>query len=312
MATEKKTAVVTGATGQLGRQVVKAFEKEGWEVFGTGFSRAKPPAIRKVDLQNREEVVNILDEVKPKILIHCAANRFPDKCESDPEGVKKLNVEASKMLAEETNSRGIFLIYISTDYVFDGKPGAAPYEADSAPSPLNFYGVTKLAGEKAVLEASPGGGAVVMRVPVLYGEVEQNKESAVNVLLDAVYKAGSQRVEMDHWSIKYPTNTADVARVLKDVAVKYTISEDRSALPKILQFSSEDRMTKYEICQMLAEIAGLPLENMTPNDTNDPNSTVVRPYDCHLSTKALKDLGISVQTVSFRDWWQRSMRAYKH
>ncbi|KAF8427490.1 C-3 sterol dehydrogenase [Tirmania nivea] len=206
MATEKKTAVVTGATGQLGRQIVKAFEKEGWEVFGTeerqeldgwiGFSRAKPPAIRKVDLQNREEVVNVLDEVKPKILIHCAANRFPDICESDPEGVKKLNVEASKMLAEETNSRGIFLIYISTDYVFDGKPG-----------PLNFYGNTKLAGEKAVLEASPGGGAVVMRVPVLYGEVEQNKESAVNVLLDAVYKAGSQRVEMDHWSIKYPTNT---------------------------------------------------------------------------------------------------------
>jgi len=68
-------------------------------------------------------------------------------------------------------------------------------------------------------------------------------------------------------------NTADVARVLKDVAVKYTTSQDSSALPKILQFSSKDRMTKYEICQMLAEIAGLPLENMVPNDTNDPNST---------------------------------------
>lgn len=312
MATEKRTAVVTGATGQLGRQVVKAFENEGWEVFGTGFSRAKPPAIRKVDLQNKEEVVGLLDEVKPQVLIHCAAERFPDKCESDPEGVKKLNIEASRMLAEETQSRGIFLIYISTDYVFDGKPGAAPYEADVTPNPPNFYGETKLAGEKAVLETSPNGGAVVMRVPVLYGEVETNRESAVNVLLDAVYKAGNQRVEMDHWSIRYPTNTADVARVLKDVAIKYTTSEDPASLPKVLQFSSEDRMTKYEICQMLAEIAGLPLENMIANDTNDPNSAVVRPYDCHLSTKALKDLGISVQTVSFRDWWQRSMRAYKH
>jgi len=59
--------------------------------------------------------------------------------------------------------------------------------------------------EKAVLEASPDGGAVVLRVPVLYAEVEENKESAVKLLLGAVYKVGSQRVEMDHWSIRYPT-----------------------------------------------------------------------------------------------------------
>ena len=68
-------------------------------------------------------------------------------------------------------------------------------------------------------------------------------------------------------------NTADVARVLKDIAVKYTTSEDPSKLPRLLQFTSEDRMTKYEICQLLAEIAGLPLDHMIPNDTNDPNST---------------------------------------
>lgn len=110
------------------------------------------------------------------------------------------------MLAEEASSRGIFLIYISTDYVFDGKPGAAPYEADHPPSPPNFYGETKLAGEQAVLEASPKGGAVVFRVPVLYGEVEENKESAVNVLMDAVWnKQGKEKIEMDHWSIRYPT-----------------------------------------------------------------------------------------------------------
>lgn len=83
-------------------------------IVSIGFSRAKPPAIRKVDLQNKEEIVGLLDEVKPKVLVHCeitliwqillvmitdcarlplgAAERFPDKCESDPEGVKKLNV----------------------------------------------------------------------------------------------------------------------------------------------------------------------------------------------------------------------------
>jgi len=308
----KRIVLVTGATGQLGRQVVQAFQTEGWEVVGTGLSRAKPPAIRKVNLQNQDDVVAMLDEVKPNVLVHCAAERFPDKCEADPERAKKLNIEASRMLAKETCARGIFLVYVSTDYVFDGKPGAAPYEVHTSPNPPNFYGETKLAGEQAVLEASPGGGAVVLRVPVLYGEVEENKESAVNVLLDTVWNVGKKhKVDMDHWSVRYPTNTADVARVLKDIASKYT-TEDPSSLPRILQFTSEERMTKYEICQILAEIAGLPHDHIVPNDTHDPNSTVIRPYDCHLSTKELKDIGISVQTVPFRTWWQRNMKAYKH
>ena len=112
-------------------------------------------------------------------------------------------------------------------------------------------------------------GGVVFRVPVLYGETETNKESAVNVLLDAVMnEAGKERVEMDAWSIRYPTNTEDVARVLKDVVEKYT-SEDRAKLPQILQFSSEDRMTKFEICKTFADILGVPLDHMVGNETND-------------------------------------------
>lgn len=138
------------------------------------------------------------------MVVHCAAERFPDKCEADPEGVKRLNVEASRKLVSECNDRDTLLIYISTDYVFDGRPGAAPYEADSPVNPPNFYGETKQAGEQAVLGA--GKQSVVFRVPVLYGEVEQNKESAINVLLDAVWnKAGKETIEMDHWSIRYPT-----------------------------------------------------------------------------------------------------------
>ncbi|KAH0615056.1 uncharacterized protein H6S33_000692 [Morchella sextelata] len=310
MTSTEKTVVITGATGQLGRQCVKAFEADGWNVVGTGFSRAKPPTIRKVDLGNAEEVVELLNDVKPKVVVHCAAERFPDKCLADPEGVKRLNVQASSSLAQECHSRNTLLIYISTDYVFDGKQGAAPYEADAPVNPPNFYGETKHAGEQAVL-ANGKDLAVVMRVPVLYGEVEKNAESAVNVLLDAVWnKEGKEKIEMDHWSIRYPTNTSDVARVLKDVANKYT-TEDPASLPRILQFSSEDRMTKYEICQLLAEINGLPLEHMVGNDSNDPNASVVRPYDCHLSTKALKDIGIPVHTVSFADWWKRELRAFR-
>lgn len=116
-------------------------------------------------------------------------------------------------------ARGIFVIYISTDYVFSGAPGQAPYEADAEPGPSNLYGQTKLDGERVVLEeyakAGKQGSAVVLRVPVLYGHAETPAESAVNVLMDAVWKAQTEgaTIKMDHWSLRYPTNTEDVGRV---------------------------------------------------------------------------------------------------
>ena len=113
----------------------------------------------------------------------------------------------------------MFLIYISTDYVFPGKPGEAPYEVDSEPSPPNLYGQTKLDGEKVTIDeynkANKSGLAVVLRVPVLYGTAETPSESAVNTLMDTVWKAQTkgEKVKMDHWSVRYPTNTEDVGRV---------------------------------------------------------------------------------------------------
>jgi S-adenosylmethionine synthetase len=130
-----------------------------------------------------------------------------------------LNVEASRALAKSAASRSIFLIYISTDYVFPGIEGDAPYEVTHAPKPPNLYGQTKLDGEKAVLDeykaAGKEGLAVVLRVPVLYGHAESPNESAVNVLMDAVWKVQEKdtNVVMDHWALRYPTNTEDVGRV---------------------------------------------------------------------------------------------------
>lgn len=83
-------------------------------------------------------------------------------------------------------------------------------------------------------------------------------------------------------------------------------------MPKILQFSSEDKLTKYEICKVFSDIMGLPITRIEANtEGNDPNAAVQRPYDCHLSTKALKDLGISVTTQDFIGWWRWSVRAFR-
>lgn len=148
---------------------------------------------------------------------------------------------------------------------------------------------------------------MVLRVPVLYGAAKDNSESAVNILLDAVVKAQDEDagVKMDDWAQRYPTNTEDVARVCRDIVIRYMKDKNRlKELPRILQFSSEDRMTKYEICEKLAEVLGVKMPGMIPNKQgNDPNASVKRPYDTHLSTKALKNLGIDVRTLEFVPWW---------
>ena len=235
-----------------------------------------------------------------------AANKSPDKCDADPEGARALNVEATRTLAQATSSRSILLIYVSTDYVFQGKPGEAPYENDAATHPPNLYGQTKLDGEKATLEQTKETNlGVVLRVPVLYGSTHDHTESAVNVLLDKVWQSQEKeaKISMDDWAQRYPTNTEDVGRVCQDVATKYLAAGDteRAKLPTILQFSSEDRYTKFEICQLLAEIMGLPLGGMV--GVKEAGTGVQRPYDTHLSTRALKELGIPVWTQEFKGWW---------
>lgn len=184
--------------------------------------------------------------------------------------------------------------------------------------------------------AGKDGLGVVLRVPVLYGEAEMPAESAVNVLMDVVWKAqgeDAKTVKMDHWALRYPTNTEDCGRVAAgeslvlffgllcgafaddeaDIATHYLITTDKASLPKVLQFSSEDKYTKYEMCQVFGEIMGLNIDRIEPNtEGNDPNASVQRPYDCHLSTRALKELGIDVSTQDFVGWWRREVRAFRH
>ena len=240
-----------------------------------------------------------------------AAERSPDICSKSPEAARALNVNATESLANLTKDRSVLLIYVSTDYVFSGKPGEAPYESNALAAPTNEYGQSKLHGERAVLEATKGTGlGISLRVPVLYGSVEDGKtsESAINILMDVLWKAqeANKSVKMDDWAQRYPTNTEDVGRVCKDIAETYlkTPAGERRNLPTILQFTSEDRLTKYEICEIFAEIMGLPMSGLVANkEGNDPNAAAQRPYDTHLSTKELQKLGIDVSTMDFKAWW---------
>ncbi|OBT54994.1 hypothetical protein VE04_05172 [Pseudogymnoascus sp. 24MN13] len=248
-----------------------------------------------------------------------AANRFPDHCDHDPAAARAINVAATRSLAEQTAKRGVVLIYISTDYIFSGAPGEAPYETSATPAPTNLYGITKLEGEKSADEAYAAAGGkgkgVVLRVPVLYGKADKHADSAVNCLVDAVWKAQKEKVVMDGWAKRFPTNTEDVGRVIADIAALYTSkieAGEAEGLPSVLQFSAEDLYTKYEMCELFAHLMGLGLEKMEKDvKGNEGNTGVQRPFDCHLSTRALKELGIEVHTQDFKGWWRWELGAVR-
>ena len=198
--------------------------------------------------------------------------------------------------------------------MFSGQPGEAPYKITSTPNPPNVYGQTKLDGEKAVLEVGDNTSTtpppVVLRVPILYGHSEDPKESAVNILVSQVWasqdvQSPEAKIKVDDYAQRYPTNTEDVARVCRDIADRYLEPKSSTAdIPRILQFSSEDKMTKYDMCKVFAEILGFPTDGIAPDKPNeDATSAVKRPYDCHLDTSVLKDLGIPIHTTDFKTWW---------
>jgi len=181
-----RKVLVTGASGLLGRELLRRFAQQKWKCLGLAFSRAGGELVR-VDLRDRREVEKVLDDFRPTVVVHAAAERRPDVVEQQPEAASRLNVSATETLAELCSKYGIFLIYMSSDYVFDGR--SPPYHPDSPTNPPNKYGQTKRDGEVAVLKHA---GTAVLRVPVLYGQVEQLGESSVTNVFSAVLNSDKE------------------------------------------------------------------------------------------------------------------------
>lgn len=280
-----KRILVTGASGMLGRAVIKEFNsKTPWTVLGQAFSRSGDSLI-KTDLTQPEEVAALIDSTTPDCIVHCAAERRPDISEGDHNATDALNAHATQAIADLCAKKGIFLIYISTDYVFDGSN--PPYETDDTPNPLNYYGRSKLAGEKAA--ATAGIHALTLRVPVLYGEIENLEESAITIIAKLLLSPEAK--EVDHWAIRYPTSTADVASVLRQIIEK---RDSDARFSGTFQWSGNEAFTKYEMAQLFGKLWGLPVDHLIA--ASEAPQGAPRPHNCQLSTTKLKNLGIQENT----------------
>lgn len=287
--------LVTGGTGLLGRAVLRVFDEDAkWEATGTAFSRFKEdakPRLVKLDLTDEEEVERLVREIDPQVIVHCAAERRPDVCENDPSLTQKVNVGSVALLSRLANEiPDTFLIYVSTDYVFDGKE--PPYKPNAATNPLNEYGRSKAAGEEALWASGHNGG--VLRVPVLYGLSSDAKESAITVLLAekglqlATPKANRKEVKVDDLAVRFPTFVEDVALALKALAARRM---KHCSLSGTWHFSGDEQMSKFALVQRVATLLGEDASHVLP-DREPSAAGASRPHNSQLETSALKLMGV--------------------
>jgi len=281
--------LVTGASGLLGRAILAAFRSDAaaWRVCGAGFSRAREGLVR-LDLCDPVAVEACLESLRPRVVIHSAAERRPDVSERDPEATRRLNVEATARLARWCAAHGAWLLYLSTDYVFDG--ARPPYGVDAPTGPLNAYGRSKLAGEHAV--RSETADAAVLRVPILYGPCESLAESSVTGIVPALLRATpAAPVRLDHWAVRYPTHTADIASVICQMTRRRLAGHP---LAGVFHASGNEPHTKYTLGLLMARILGVAAAAVRPDDAPAPGAP--RPQDAHLDTSRLDALGITART----------------
>ena len=199
---------VTGAAGQLGHDIIIEAEKRGHEVIGTDLGERWNGL--QMDITDAEAVSRTIREIHPDIVYHCAAWTAVDAAEDAQETVFKVNALGTKNIAEACKETGCKMVYISTDYVFDGQ-GTEPWQPDCKDyAPLNVYGQSKLAGEEAVSGTLDK--YFIVRIAWVFGV---NGNNFIKTMLNVGKKYDTLRVVNDQ--IGTPTYTLDLARLLVDM-----------------------------------------------------------------------------------------------
>lgn len=215
---------VTGVAGQLGHDVMNELAARGYEGVGSdiapvysgiadGSAVTSMPYVQ-LDITDEEAVMSVITEVRPDVIVHCAAWTAVDAAEDEENKakVKAINVDGTAYIARAAAATGAKIFYISTDYVFNGQ-GDKPWEADCSDyAPVNYYGRTKLEGELAVKEATDK--FFIVRIAWVFG---RNGKNFIKTMVNVGRTHDTVRVVNDQ--IGTPTYTLDLARLLIDMSV---------------------------------------------------------------------------------------------
>lgn len=255
--------LVTGANGQLGYDVVKKLQKQNIECYG---------ATRKdFDLIDFESTEKFIVHYMPNVIIHCAAYTAVDKAEDEQGLCYLVNASATENIAEICKKINAKMLYISTDYVFDGtKEGF--YEVDDIPNPINIYGKTKFLGEQAVQRILDK--YFIVRISWVFGEHGNN-------FVKTMLKLGKERKELNVVADQYgsPTYTVDLAALLVEM-----IKTDKYG---IYHATNEGVCTWAEFAEEIFKIAKLDVK-VNHITTAEYPTKAKRPLNSRLSKNSLK------------------------
>lgn len=338
---KKPTVLITGASGMLGRAVYRLLcQEDSLKVIGTGYTRLKVDDynLHQLDLLDHDTTTEFINKQKPDIIVHCAAERYPDAFESKLVESVKLNVESTRHLAQEckrlagdnNDNLGPYLIYISTSYVFDGgivSKELPPYKPGSKTNPINNYGHSKWDGECVVREILnnqsiiPGNG-IIVRVPLLYGEdcndlSESPALEMMKCFLPSNDKTTSKKV-IDHWALRFPTSCEDVANVLKLMIQrildnKFPVTD--SSFGNTYHVAYPHGTTKYELMKMQAKLqnisSSLVEERTEGNSDGPPIDSAPRPQCTQLDcSETWKALGEQIEFTTLEDGMSKALKGF--
>ncbi len=264
--------LVTGAKGQLGSEIKVLSKKYPYNFFFTDKE--------ELDIIDKDKIKNFIDENKIDLIINCAAYTAVDKAEDDRELAKLINYQAVSNLAQISKEKDIKLIHISTDYVFDGK-NYKPYKEDDKTNPINFYGITKLKGEKVF--ANSGAKGIIIRTSWVYSSFGNN-------FAKTMLKLGREREELSiiFDQIGTPTYAKDLAKTILDIIPKL----DNKA--EIYHFSNEGVCSWYDFAKEIMKIAKIDC-TINPIETKMYPTPAKRPYFSLLNkSKIKKEFNINI------------------
>lgn len=264
--------LITGVSGQLGHEIYKQLLKfDKYKVYG--LSR------QDLDVSSIDSVKKAFNDIEPHLIINCAAMTNVDLCETNPEDAYKVNTVGPENLAKASHVINSRIVHISTDYVFgsteeiDKYSFTLPYTESDKPNPINIYGKSKLAGERAVTLNNPK--HFIIRTSWLYG----NGHNFVNKIIKLGQEGSIVKVVNDQYGS--PTSTTELTRML----IKLVESDNYG----LYHGASSGGCSRYEFAKVIFESAGIDTD-LVPISSKEYPTIAKRPHFTVLSSSKLSDV----------------------
>ena len=282
----KMRVLVTGVKGQLGYDVMNELAARGLEGIGVD--------VDEMDITDAAACDRVIKEAKPDAVIHCAAYTAVDAAEDNLELCRRVNAEGTRNIARVCKALDIKMMYISTDYVFNGT-GERPWEPDDHREPLNVYGLTKYEGEIAVEQNLKK--YFIVRIAWVFGI---NGKNFIKTMLRIGKERGAASVVSDQ--IGSPTYTYDLARLLVDMIQTEKYGRYHA--------TNEGLCSWYEFACEIFRQAGMDQVKVTPVSSGEFPVKAKRPCNSRMSKDKLTDNGFE-RLPSWKDALGRYLKALK-